>query len=344
MATYDERLRAALLEQHKRWFDYGTGALKAEVAEAIDCPVCGSREHRVYFVKDMFRFTRCSSCAMVYLNPRLNVPSTYAFYNSEWTAIYNESKFENASASTALDDKFNAANLDLLSRHQATPGRGKLLEIGFGGGYFLQAARKRGYEVFGIDVDHSNYVRAKGLFGANVKNTDLFEAGFDAGGFDITYMRDVFEHVPNPKPMLAEINRLSRPGALVFIEVPNIEGLIYKFVGKRHVCVFGFAHLNYWAPATMERILRDTGFEIAEIRHDSLDFTLGELVRYFLEPSFTTVDHVNQNPLVRFALKVARRMVNLKWVRLLDRRYTPVIADRIGRGSVIRVVARKRAS
>ena len=44
------------------------------------------------------------------------------------------------------------------------------------------------------------------------------------------------------------------------------------------------------------------------------------------------------------ALKVARRVVNLKWVRLLDRRFTPVIADRIGRGSVIRVVARKRAS
>ena len=344
MATYEERLRGALLEQHKRWFDYRAGSIKAEVAEAINCPVCDCPDHRVYFVKDMFRFTRCSSCGMVFLNPRLNVPATYAFYNSEWTAIYNESKFENASASTALDDKFNAANLDLISRHIDKPEHGKLLEIGFGGGYFLQAARKRGYDVYGIDVDRGNHVRTAALFGPNVKNTDLFEADYPAGGFDITYMRDVFEHVPNPKPMLTEINRISQPGALVFIEVPNIEGLIYKLVGKRHVCIFGFAHLNYWAPATLARILGDTGFEIVEIRHDSLDFTMGELIRYYLEPSFTTVDYVERNALVRFALKVARRIVNLKWINLFDRRYMPVIADRLGRGSVVRVIARKRVA
>ena len=341
MSTYDERLRSALLEQHRRWFDYQSGGIRGEVAEAIDCPVCGSRNRSLYFVKDMFRFERCGDCSMVFLNPRLNVRATYAFYNSEWTAIYNESKFEGTSSSRAEDDRINAANLELISRYRHGGAPRTLLEIGFGGGYFLQAARDRGYDVYGIDVDASNHARAAPAFGDHVKNCDLFDAGFAEGQFDVVYMRDVFEHVPNPRSLLAEVNRVSRKDAVLFIEVPNIDGLIYKIVGKRHVCVFGFAHLNYWSPASIETVLRLSGYETVVVVHESADFTLAEIVRYFLEPAFTTVDAAQPNVLVKFPLKMARRVLSIGWIRDLDRRFTPRIADALRRGSVIRVIARK---
>lgn len=346
MDDYAKRLHDALVDQHRQWFDYDRREIKAEYAEFIPCPVCNSTRLSPYLEKDFFKFNRCDDCSMVFLNPRLNVRATYAFYNSEWTAIYNEQKFVGVSESTKVDNSINQRNIELIQTHARPVGitPPKLLEIGFGSGYFLRAAQKAGFDVLGLDVDTSNVERARLLLGDCVRNCDLYDAGFSSGQFDVVYMRDVFEHVPNPRPMLDEISRISRSGALVYIEVPNIEGLIYKAVGARHVCVFGFAHLNYWAPDTLRRILDQAGYDIVEMVHESLDCTLLEIVRYFRSPSFTTVSVGQASMIRRILLTVAYACLRLPPVAFLDRAILPRIANRLGRGSVLKVVARKRPS
>ena len=341
MSNYHGRLTDALRVQHAALFDYSSGEMKASVAERIGCPVCDATGGTVYFVKDMFRFERCRNCSMVFLNPRLNVRATYDFYNSEWTRIYNESKFADGAVTSDSDAAINSANIAILARAGSKVGGEKLLEIGFGAGHFLRTASRAGYEVHGIDVDTSNYERLSREFPGKILNCDVHDANYPAGMFDVTYMRDVFEHVPNPKPLLRELNRTTREGGLVFIEVPNIDGLIYKAVAQRHVVVFGFAHLNYWTPDTVRRVLELTGFEVVETVHESLDFSFADIAHYYLDPVFTSLEPVPASRIVLFAMKVMRRLLAISWIGRLDRRVMPRIADALKRGSVVRVVARK---
>jgi 2-polyprenyl-3-methyl-5-hydroxy-6-metoxy-1,4-benzoquinol methylase len=338
--SYDERLKNALAEQHRKCFDQHRKALRPEYAEYIDCPVCDSSNKELFFEKDWFTFSRCRDCAMVYLNPRLNEQATYAFYNSDWNAIYNETKFDEVSSSTRLDDEINQANLDRVL-HARNGARGALLEIGCGNGFFLRAAKAAGFEVSGLELNERNFRRSRADLGDGILNLDLFSAGFPSDRFDVLYMRDVFEHVPNPKAMLKEMCRIAKPGCVVFIEVPNIEGLMYKMVRQRHICVFGFEHLNYWAPATLGKLLETTGFTVREVIHSSLDFSLRDVFLAYSRPGFTTLFPDDSSPPVR---KVADRLSRLfghyplvRWDPIVTR----ALANFMRRGSVIKVLAEK---
>lgn len=343
MTTYDDRLRDALRAQHREWFDYKQKSIKPEFAEFLPCPVCGSHHYSPYMEKDYFTFSRCDDCSMVFLNPRLNVEATYAFYNGEWTAIYNENKFKGVSESTEADNNINQGNIELLRRYLGAPIEKKLslLEIGIGSGYFLSAAEDAGFSVRGVDVDASNVERVHSRFGSQVQNCDLYDADYHNATFDVVYMRDVFEHVPNPSAMLKEINRISKIDALVYIEVPNMEGLIYRFVGARHVCVFGFAHLNYWSPSSLREVLKINGYEVVDIVHESLDCTLAEIVRYLRKPSFTSVFPTQAGMFSYLLLTVIYAFLRLPPVAWLDRKLLPAVANSLKMGSVIKVVARK---
>ncbi len=338
--SYEERRREALEEQHRKCFDPERRALREDAAEYIDCPVCGSDDHALAFVKDWFTFSRCNRCSMVYLNPRLTERATYDFYNSEWNAIYNETKFDMVSANTALDDEINRSNLDRIVRARGGTG-GELLEIGCGNGYFLREAKTAGFSVHGLELNERNCEKVRGELGPTVRNLDLFRAELPADTFDVIYMRDVFEHVPRPREMLVELHRIAAPDCVLFIEVPNIEGLIYKLVGTRHVCIFGFEHLNYWSPSTLRWILETTGFAVVETAFASLDFTVRDVMRAYLAPTHTTLYPQRLSRGSELALKLLDFAWSKTPLHRLDRAVMPRLADRSGRGSVVKVLARK---
>lgn len=344
MHDYEKRLQNALIEQHKKWFDYDHRTVKREFAQYIKCPVCDADHADLLFEKDWFTFVKCKDCSMVYLNPRLNEEATYAFYNSSWNTIYNEEKFDTVSASTAIDDRVNLANLRLIEQYQAGTRARTLLEIGIGKGFFLQKAQEAGYAVHGVELNEKNCSNARKLVGDTICNADLYQAQFAPEMFDAVYMKDVFEHVPDPRKMLSEIHRIGKKDAVVFIEVPNVEGLIYHLVKKRHVCVFGFEHLNYWSTRSLGEVLKRTGFEVVDIRHESLDFTISRIASHFFGRPQNCVHETGSGPILALLAKAVCFAFALQPLRFLDEAITPKVADIAKRGSVIKVVARKVAS
>lgn len=340
MDDYRPRLMDALRKQHRAVFDYDTGKMKEEFREQIDCPACHGAERVTAFEKDWFVFSRCVKCGMVYLNPRLNDEATYRFYNSEWNSIYNEKKFEGGAATTCVDDRRNDENLRFILQNK--PQRGRLLEVGIGNGYFLGCAQEAGFEVCGVELNQRNCELARSVLGGKgtVHNTDLFSAKLPDGSFDVIYLKDVFEHVPNPRGMLAEFNRIAQKGALLFIEVPNIEGLVFKVVGRRHECIFAFEHLNYWSPQSLGTALAAEGFSVVQVQHESDDFTPAALISYLIDSPFTSVQPVAATGVTRLALKAFRRVLAAPPVSLFDGIFRR-IPDWTARGSQIKVLATK---
>ncbi len=343
MTDHEENLWKALIAQHRLFFDYDKQTLKAEYAEHIACPVCNRETNYTAMEKDWFRFSKCRDCEMVYTNPRLNELATNMFYNGEWTYLYNQEKFSIDETALFADDKSNLLNWNMVLEAVGTA-QGEYLEIGPGGrGVILRAAQEKGFRIHGVELGQDNVAKLRGVFGDCIYDKDLREVKFQPGFFDVVYMRDVFEHVLAPRDLLQEIHRVLKPGGVICLEVPNMSGLIYKLVGTRHICLFGFAHVNYWSPKALRKILSLTGFEVTNLRHKTSDDVRTPFIFNYLfgESTFTTVFRAKRGVVARTAAKVVWRLFNIWGIRHLDATL-PLIANACGQGSTMTIVARKR--
>ncbi|EFL50797.1 Methyltransferase type 11 [Solidesulfovibrio fructosivorans JJ]] len=344
--SYKTRLHTALENAHALFFDTNTGYLRDEFACKLQaCPACNGRGLCLFMKKDGFLFDQCSTCGMVFLNPRLTDAATYAFYESEWINIYNETKFHGSSGAIERDRLENRYLLGILGDRNSLVGK-QFLEVGPGGeGTLLHEASLLGCSVTGLELSSDNFASLTKRFGnsATLLNTTLEKAGLSDCFYDYVVMRDVLEHIPNPVDFLRELARILKPGGSLLIQVPNIEGLIYKFSGSRHTVVFGFEHPNYWSPRSLDVALQRAGFSVQLVEHESIDFTLRDICEYLWgESSFTTVFPRDRSFFTRLAYRIGARLNANRYIAKIGNSLFPLIADKmLKKGSVIKVLSRK---
>lgn len=90
---------------------------------------------------------------------------------------------------------------------QFTPLMGtRVLDVGGGPGFFVNAFAKRGAWYLGVDPFEKAHVRASGHALPFADNT-----------FDIAYSSNVVEHIQNPWDMCEEMLRVTKPGGLTIV-------------------------------------------------------------------------------------------------------------------------------
>ncbi len=158
-----------------------------------------------------------------------------------------------------------------LDEAERRVGRGHLLEVGAGSGGFVQSALRRGWRVDATEVSASGLEHLRKT-GARVFAGDLREAGFGEATFDLAVSLEVLEHLPEPRPHLAELARVLRPGGLLLLTTPNFGGLSRRLLGWRWR-VIDPEHLGYFTPRTLRGELRRHGFDPVSVRSRGLDVT-----------------------------------------------------------------------
>lgn len=72
------------------------------------------------------------------------------------------------------------------------------------------------------------------------------------------------EHEIEPKPLLSEVFRTLGPGGRCIVKVPNFASL-NRVIRGRNWCGFRLPdHVNYFTPANLVKMCRQTGFEVAK--------------------------------------------------------------------------------
>ena len=292
-------LETSLQETLRNWVDIEKDCIQSEYSELITCPSCSSDNRRLHFKKDGFHYDLCLDCKLVYMNPRIQTKFLKNFYSSVANEHYNDEKFGLEATSLLIDDQINTKVFKTSLKRLGGDTNGKrLLEVGPGRGAILRYAQDSGFEVYGNELNGPLCDSLVTYFGNVISNCEIDESAYPSSHFDVVYLRDVIEHIPNPKDFLSEISRISKPGASIIIATHNIDGLIHRVVGKRHTVVFGFEHPVHWSPHSLGTALVNSGFQLIESlseldfqdsRAYMSDFTLSSILRYWLVPSFSSL-------------------------------------------------------
>ncbi|MFH1538258.1 MAG: class I SAM-dependent methyltransferase [bacterium] len=232
--------------------------------EKTNCDLCGSGEKMLLYDKSPFLIVRCAECGLVYVSPRLSVRALKE-------EVYDEAYFD-AERGYGLAGHFDEGRREaarrareILAWVERSAKRGRLLDVGCAGGFFLDAARRRGWEVRGVEFATSAAALAREAFGLDVFEGEITDAPFEEASFDVVTLLDVIEHLTSPAAGLKKARALLRPGGKLFVITPNFDSLSRRSHGKNWGLLEPEHHLYYFTPKTIDRMTAGAGFKVERI-------------------------------------------------------------------------------
>ena len=189
---------------------------------------------------------------------------------------YDESYYERArraGVAGVIAGLVGKLDRELLALRLSSKNRtGRLLEIGFGDGSFLETMAKKGWEACGIDISEAAVALASDRPGIKVEWGDILERAYDSETFDLVVLRNVLEHMKDPAAVLDEVRRIMKTGGELCIIVPNIESIEARIGGENWFHRDPEYHLSHFSPATLTEALILAGFRDVRLSQMGIDY------------------------------------------------------------------------
>lgn len=308
--------------------------------ESVPCSLCGGASHDRIMQKHGYGIVKCAGCGLVFVNPRMPARDLAE-------QVYGKEYFD-AERGYGLADHFSEQNrahamrwgrarLEWIER-RAAPGR--VLDIGCAAGFFLLAARERGWDPRGVEISDHAASYARETLDLDVATGDFSSKQnfVEPESLDLITMLDVIEHFADPLRALENARRALKPGALLFVATPNFHCIPSKILGDKWGLVEPEHHLYYFTPETLDAMLEKAGFRVEARRWPLLglnDLLLSAGALQKAGVPMTAERKKNLRRLLRGPRDAARKIVGAADESLL----APLFAR--GRGGVIEVLARK---
>jgi 2-polyprenyl-3-methyl-5-hydroxy-6-metoxy-1,4-benzoquinol methylase len=160
----------------------------------------------------------------------------------------------------------------LMRAHDAAPAGARLLDLGSYTGASLRVAAEHGLEAFGVEGLAEAVRFARERFPAlhlQHAQTESLDPGIFGGQFDVVTMWETLEHTFDPLASLRLAARTLRPGGTLAISVPNVRNVQFSALGQYCFYAYGgyhgTGHINMFSPDTLQRALREAGFDLVHL-------------------------------------------------------------------------------
>jgi SAM-dependent methyltransferase len=204
---------------------------RAEKSLASRCTVCGEerwkfvrRGRDLYQPEDATTFTldECLSCGQIMQNPLPTAEQLSKGYSAEYAPYQPAWKHAGWPVWKILRQLTTWRRARRLKRYGAGT---RLLEVGCGGGDFLYAVNRAGWEVKAVEYSAGLADALRNELGFDVRAGDLTPGLWQDGSFDVVVMWSVLEHLRNPIEALMTASAYLKPGGVLLIQIPTRYGI-----------------------------------------------------------------------------------------------------------------------
>lgn len=270
-----------------------------------DCPICGSPKHteignatfvrggqarnpyvalRLCVLFDLWcpgedsvtiSYRACETCGFVFYTPRpdeADLSAKYAYFSQHRIGAHHApDEADSAPAATAgliaadaETERERARRLYEDVRSLVSVKRTlRVLDFGGGDGRLMRDFLRNGHECYLLDY------WAPGIPGV-VKLGNTLSDLPDSERFDVIVCSHVIEHVADPCALLKALARRLSPAGVIFVEVPM------EIWGRAPIHHEPVTHVNFFTPASMSRLLLESGLNQSQCRLSAYLTPLGQ--------------------------------------------------------------------
>ncbi len=274
----------------------------------MKCPICTSQKCKTCLKLEsplggLWDIYECRTCASQFIHPIPSPEELNQFYNQ----LYRGSSSERTKAliNSAADQRYWQRQWAIIKGLISNEMGGKVLDVGCGGGHFLDNAGS-GWEKYGIELSEEAR-RVAEWKGIKAFET-LEEATFPEEFFDVVTMFAVIEHLPDPKGVVKELTRILKRDGLFVIMTGDVRSLKAKNKGKKWHMYRPPEHLYFFCARSLDFLMDSFGFRKVKI--------------IYTDGGLTYVPFRPLNMAMRAGLMTLERMPVLQSLPLFDHNYS----------------------
>ena len=227
---------------------------------AVDrCDHCGCTNSSLALDASPWTLVKCAECQFVFTSPRLSDDSL--------SKIYSEEYYENADHYAAQQvDSPSSDHADLARQAKRILERSQQdltsMDVGCGGGRLVEAFSNAGFRASGVEPSEATVQIARKA-GRDVTVRDVSQ--LKTNDFDCVTAMHVLEHVTSPTEFMEHLFRITRPGGLCVIEVPNFASKAAQEQGADWFALHPSTHLSHFTPGSLGNCLQKAGFSLRSL-------------------------------------------------------------------------------
>ena len=240
------------------------------------CNLCGSSECSRSFSRDGWQIRICAKCGLGRTDPRPAAQSLQECYGADYWRMGIQGEQYTPKEVRHLLRRYGR-RAGYLKRFKR---RGRLLEIGTGFGFFLESARRRGYEVQGLEYSSWVAEKARSMFDLPIENVGV--ADFNPGPvkYDLVVAWHVLEHLTNPLETMQRIRGWLKDDGIFAVEVPNCGSVDADRLGDAWEGWTAPHHLWHFTHQALQRMLEKARFRVVGTKYGRSTYIRRRLKRY----------------------------------------------------------------
>jgi SAM-dependent methyltransferase len=249
-----------------------------ETDEGQACLACGCAQivplftatDRLFETTDReFKIVECRRCRLIRLYPRPAPEELAAYYPPNYWFAPSES------AASRLEERYRRFVLRDHVRFvrkavEACGPAGLILDVGCGGGLFLNMLAAHGARVVGLDLSLDAAGVAWHRQGVPAVRASLAHAPFGRESCSLITMFHMLEHLYEPQAYLDSARELLRPEGRLVVQVPNAASWQFLLLGGNWNGLDVPRHLVTFRVKDLEALLEHCGFEVVRRKLFSL--------------------------------------------------------------------------
>ncbi|MBU0758536.1 MAG: class I SAM-dependent methyltransferase [Nanoarchaeota archaeon] len=240
---------------------------------ALDCcPICMSKEHRLFVSIFDYPFHQCDACGHIFSQRPPATDAIRDLYNEHQDSNDTKAVQSEVYAKKELYKKrvANIARPKVNFVNKIVKEKGRWVDIGAGVGDIVASAKESGWDAIGLESDLAE-IRFAEQMGTKLVNAFIDESNMDRylKGAKLVSLFNVLEHIPSPGEFMRLVSSSIPDGTNVVIEVPRHPS-ISSFANKafpeyaaRHI--YPPDHLHIFTEKSLDIILKENHLNIEAI-------------------------------------------------------------------------------